>query len=237
MEQKEINIIGYHAAIGALQNSNRRIISLRCTREFYNRNRILIEKRKIKNFEIVSRKIIDSQAKNNFHQGVFIKCENLEKLNLDSISPNEKNLIILDSLNDSQNVGSIIRTAFLFGIKTIIFNKDNSFEINQFLIKAASGAFEKIKIIEVTNINRTLESLKKKGFWSLGLDTKSKNNLESIPKDIKKVIIFGSEGKGIRPLIIKNCDFTARIDLPVRDQFIDSLNVSNSVCLVLYKFM
>ena len=234
MEQREI-IFGYHAALGVLQNLDRKIFSLKCTKEFYEKNKTLIEKRKIKDFEIVTRKIIDLESKNNFHQGVFIKCCKLKKFNLDSITEKEKNILILDSLNDSQNVGSIIRTAFLFGIKTIIFNRDNSFEINPFLIKAASGAFEKIKIIEVTNIIRTIEALKKKGFWSVGLDVKSNDNLKTVPREIKKIFIFGSEGKGIRPLILKNCDFKVKIKLPIKDQFIDSLNVSNSVCLVLYK--
>ena len=71
----------------------------------------------------------------------------------------------MDSLNDSQNVGSIIRTAYLFGVKTIIFNKNNSFKINPFLIKSASGAYEKIKLIETMNINRTIEYRKKINFW------------------------------------------------------------------------
>ena len=75
---------------------------------------------------------------------------------------NEEDLvIILDSLNDSQNVGSIIRTAYAFGVETIIYSKHNSFEINPFLIKSASGAFENVKLIEVTNLNKTIKLLKK----------------------------------------------------------------------------
>ena len=57
----------------------------------------------------------------------------------------------------------------------------------------------------------------------------------SIPKDSKKALIFGSESKGIRSLILKNCDFNAKIDLPVKEKLIDSLNVSNSVAITLYE--
>ena len=73
----------------------------------------------------------------------------------------------MDSLTDPQNVGSILRTAYLFGVKSIIFNKDNSFKISPFLIKSASGAYEEIKLIETLNINRTIEILKKRvlGNW------------------------------------------------------------------------
>ena len=85
MEQREI-IFGYHAALGVLQNLDRKIFSLKCTKEFYEKNKTLIEKRKIKDFEIVTRKIIDLESKNNFHQGVFIKCCKLQKFNLDSIT-------------------------------------------------------------------------------------------------------------------------------------------------------
>ncbi len=233
---KEVQLIfGYHACVGALKNLNRKIISMKCTEDFYVKHKNLIENRKIKDFEIVNRRIIDNICKNNFHQGVFINCGKLNKNHLDEIHNDENIIIILDSLNDSQNVGSIIRTAFLFGVKTIIFNKDNSFEINSFLIKASCGAFEKIKIIEETNLNRTIEKLKKKGFWIFGLDVNSKNNLVSIPKDAKKALIFGSESKGIRSLILKNCDFNAKIDLPVKEKLIDSLNVSNSVAITLYE--
>ena len=75
---------------------------------------------------------------------------------------NEEDLVVvLDSLNDPQNVGSIIRTAYAFGVQTIIYSKHNSFEINPFLIKSASGAFEKVKLIEVINLNKAIEFLKK----------------------------------------------------------------------------
>ena len=55
---------------------------------------------------------------------------------------------MLDSLNDSQNVGSILRTAYLFGVQTVIYNKNNSFKLSSFMIKSASGSYEKIKMIE-----------------------------------------------------------------------------------------
>ena len=66
-------------------------------------------------------------------------------------------VIVLDSLNDPQNVGSIIRTAYAFGVQTIIYSKHNSFEISPFLIKCTSGAFEKVKLMEVTNLNKAIE--------------------------------------------------------------------------------
>ncbi len=228
-------IIGQHAALAAIENLKRVIISLKCTKEFFEKNKIAIENRGISKLYIVSRKEIDSEIKNNVHQGILLKCKSLKQISLEEINKNEKNIVILDSLNDSQNVGSILRTSYLFGIKTIIANKDNSFKINPFLIKSASGAFEKINFIEVINLNRTVEKLKKMGYWIVGFDMNAKSNISEIPKDLKKVLIFGSEGKGIRPLILKNCDFKTKISLKVEDRKIDSLNVSNCVSIALYE--
>ena len=228
-------IMGQHAALAAIENLKRVIISLKCTKEFFEKNKFVIENRGISKLYIVSRKEIDSEIKNNVHQGILLKCKSLKQISLEEINKNEKNIVILDSLNDSQNVGSILRTSYLFGIKTIISNKDNSFKINPFLIKSASGAFEKINFIEVINLNRTVEKLKKMGYWIVGFDMNAKSNISEVPKDLKKVLIFGSEGKGIRPLILKNCDFKTKISLKVEDRKIDSLNVSNCVSIALYE--
>ncbi len=234
MKENEI-IIGYHAAVAVLKNPHRKINSIKCTKEFFKKNKELIEMKKISNFKIVNRKEIDFEFKNNFHQGVIINCDILNNHDLSSIKTDEKNILILDSLNDSQNVGAIVRSAYLFGVKTIIYNKDNSFDINPFLIKASSGAYEKMKLIEVININRAIEYLKKMGYWIVGLDINSNNNLNSVPDDLKKVLIFGSEDKGIRQLVLKKCDFRAKINIPNKENFINSLNVSNSVAIVLYE--
>ena len=235
MDNQTDIIIGQHAAIAAIENLKRDIIYLKCTKEFFEKNKIAIENRGISKLYIVSRKEIDSEIKNNVHQGILLKCNSLKQISLEEINKDEKNIVILDSLNDSQNVGSILRTSYLFGIKTIISNKDNSFNINPFLIKSASGAFEKINFIEVINLNRTVENLKKMGYWVVGFDMNAKSNITEIPKDLKKVLIFGSEGKGIRPLIMKNCDFKTKINLKVEDKRIESLNVSNCVSIALYE--
>ena len=83
--------------------------------------------------------------------------------------------------------------------------------------------------------NKTVDNLKNMGYWIVVFDGNAKNKISEIPKDLKKVLIFGSEGKGIRPLILKNCDFKTKISLNVEDRKIDSLNVSNCVSIALYE--
>ena len=102
------------------------------------------------------------------------------------------------------------------------------------MIKSASGAYEKIKMIEVLNLNRAVEFLKKNGFWIIGLDSKSKENIKNLPKNTKKVLVLGSEDRGIRKLVKKNCDYTIKIETVITDNtIVDSLNVSNACAIIL----
>ena len=102
------------------------------------------------------------------------------------------------------------------------------------MIKSASGSYEKIKMIEATNLNKTIDLLKKNGFWIIGLDSNSNNTVKTIPDNEKKVLVLGSEDKGIRKLIKKNCDYIIRIEtVKKNDDIVDSLNVSNACAIIL----
>jgi len=227
-------IFGTHACIAALSNTNRVVYKIMCTEQVFIKYKNLIEKRNIKEVSIKKRNQIDSSLGLNTHQGFVIYCNPLIKINSLEKIEKENIVLILDSLTDSQNVGSIIRTAFLFGVKTILYTKYNSFEINPYLIKSASGAFEEIQLIEVINLNQTIEILKKKEFWIVGLDTNSKKRISTIPKDVKLAIVLGSENKGIKKLSLEKCDFRVNINT-VNSELVDSLNVSHATAIVLYE--
>ena len=235
MPSKSIEeIFGIHAAKAAVKNPRRKIYSLICSQEFYDTYSHDLKKKKIEKIKILKRKEIDSLLGFNTHQGVFIKCNFLQNYTIAEIKKNEEIILMLDSLNDSQNVGSILRTAYLFGVQTVIYNKDNSFKLSSFMIKSASGSYEKIKMIEVTNLNKTINFLKKNGFWIIGLDSNSNKTIKTITNGIKKVLILGSEDKGIRKLIKKNCDFIVSIETALKkDDIVDSLNVSNACAIIL----
>tara|TARA_Y100000022_G_scaffold148444_1_gene130139 strand:+ start:68 stop:808 length:741 start_codon:yes stop_codon:yes gene_type:complete len=235
MSSKSIEeIFGIHAAKAAIKNPRRKIYSLICSQEFYDTNLRDLKKKKIEKIKILKRKEIDSLLGFNTHQGVFIKCNFLQNYTIAEIKKNEEIILMLDSLNDSQNVGSILRTAYLFGVQTVIYNKDNSFKLSSFMIKSASGSYERIKMIEVTNLNKTINLLKKNGFWIIGLDSNSNKTIKTITNGIKKVLILGSEDKGIRKLIKKNCDFIVSIETALKkDDIVDSLNVSNACAIIL----
>jgi len=227
-------IFGIHACVAALNNSKRVIYEIICTEQVFIKYKDLIEKKNIKNVLIKKRSQIDHSIGLDTHQGIAIYCNPLIKnYTLEKIEK-ENIVLILDSLTDSQNVGSIIRTAFLFGVKTILYTKYNSFEINSYLIKSASGAFEEVQLIEVVNLNQTIEILKKKNFWLVGLDTNSNKKISIIPKDLKLAIVLGSENKGIKKLSLEKCDFRVNINT-VKSNLVDSLNVSHATAIVLYE--
>ena len=236
MSSKETHIIfGLHSSLSAITNKNRSIKKIILTEEVLGKNKKIFES--ITNVEkkILNRKQIDSLTGVKIHQGIVVYADSLPVKIISDIRNEEDLVIILDSLNDSQNVGSIIRTAYAFGVKTIIYSKHNSFEITPFLIKSASGAFENVKLIEVTNLNKTIDFLKKNNFWIVGLDSKSEIEISSVPKDLKKAVVFGSENKGIKKLILDNCDFRVKINIK-KDKLIDSLNVSNAAAITLFEF-
>ena len=235
MKNKEL-IYGIHASLAAILNKNRKITKMLCTKETFLKIKEKLKDFKIPKYEIVDRKFIDNKLQNKFHQGIVIECEKLEKKQYDEILENyESDILILDSLNDSQNVGAIIRSAYLFGIELIFYNENNSFNINPTLIKSASGAYEKVSLIKVVNINKLILKLKKLGYWIIGLDSSSELSIEKIPSEIKKVLILGSESKGIRKLIKTNCDYLTKIPMQKSDQQVDSLNVSNAASIIFYE--
>ena len=233
---KNIDIIfGLHASICALNNKKRKIIRLRCTHEALNKIKKSLKEDTFK-FEIVTRKFLDTVLKHKFHQGVLIESYKLKEKSYHEILKNyNSNILILDSLTDPQNVGSILRSAYLFGISLVFYNENNSFHINSLLFKSASGAYEKVSLIKIVNINKLIEELKEQRYWIIGLDLKSKITLKKIPNDVKKVIILGSENKGIRPLIKRNCDYLVNITMKKNDEFIDSLNISNAASITFYE--
>ena len=229
-------ILGLHACQAALNNQKRRIKFFYCTVDVFRKikQRVNIT-HNLKICKIIGRNEITKLCGANNHQGIFIEAlpfhNNL--FNLKQIV--EKNIVILDNLSDHQNIGSIIRSAYLFGIKTILYYSNKNFNINSTLIKAASGAYEKINFINITNINFVIKELKKKNYWVVAIDKDGDKKLREIPNELKKIIIFGSEKKGVKKLIKQNSDIVARIPMIHRDKEIESLNISNAATIVLYE--
>jgi len=153
------------------------------------------------------------------HQGMALKVAPFPYSDVDDIisKASERSnggfILILDGIQDPHNLGALIRTAACAGVDGVIIPKDRACGITSAAEKASAGAVETIPVAQVTNIAQTLESLKKSGYWVYGLAGEAGQSLYSIEFSGSVVIVVGSEGEGIRPLVRKQCDMLMSIPL------------------------
>ena len=183
---------------------------------------------------IIRKKELNDMVAGN-HQGVaaFVKefrYASLEDVLFAANNVQKPVILILDELKDPHNLGAIIRSAEAFGVTAIIFKKDRQVEITPTVMKVATGAQNHILISQVTNLNQTIEKLKKAGFWVVSTDLKATKLVDELDYDFKTVLIVGSEDRGVSPLLNKNSDFVVKI--PMLGQT-NSLNVSVATGIML----
>ncbi len=174
------------------------------------------------------------------HQGIAAYVSEFGYSSLEEIvghwrNSNEKAFIlILDGLQDTQNLGAIVRSAEGAGIHGIIIPKDRAAGVTSTVEKVSAGALEYVSIARVTNISQTIEKLKKAGIWVVGTEGDGGTSLYDADFDADIAVVIGSEGKGIRPLVKKKCDYL--ISIPMRGK-INSLNASVSAAIVIYEIV
>ena len=179
-------------------------------------------------------------AKTTSHQGIVAQMDDFKYVEPSDIvhgwkATGKKALIlIVDSVEDPQNLGGLIRTANALGVHGVVIPKDRATPITPIVIKASVGASFHTPIARVTNIVSCLEFLKKKGIWILGAEARAEHPIFDCDLDIDLAIVIGSEGRGIRPLVKKKCDFLASIPLCGE---IPSLNASVAGALVMYEVL
>lgn len=141
-------------------------------------------------------------------------------------------LLALDSLQDPQNVGSLLRTAEAVGVHGVILPKNRAVGITPAVSRASAGAVEHMLVAQVTNLARTLEAVKAEGLWVVGLENDpSLQDYRSADLNIPLVIVVGSEGHGLRRLVAEKCDLLLKLPMKGR---IGSLNVSVAGSILLY---
>ncbi len=188
-----------------------------------------------KKFELLDRNQLDKIAGSPHHQGVAASVSDFPYSEMEELverHPERALFLMGDSLKDPQNFGTICRSAYCFGVDGIIINRDQSVEVTPAVSKASAGSVEHLSVVKVTNLARTLEFLKKSGFWIYGADASSSVSLIDVKKTQKMVVVLGSEGEGIRRLVKESCDQLFKIPM-VRD--FDSLNVAQAATIILYE--
>ena len=169
------------------------------------------------------------------HQGFILEIPDFkylsEKEMLDRL-PSNPFIVILDHLEDPHNFGAIIRTCEAAGVDFIIIPKNRSVSVNSTVMKTSVGALDNVNIVEVTNLNTTINKLKGQGVWIVGTDMEDSVSYETIDYKIPIALIIGSEGFGMSALVKKNCDFIARIPMYGK---INSLNASVAAGIMIYE--
>jgi len=164
------------------------------------------------------------------HQGVAIEVAPLPPLGLDALD-DAKLVVVLDQVTDPHNVGAILRSAVAFAADAVLTTGRHAPAETGVLAKAASGALDTIRLIEVQNLARALDEIGRRGFTRIGLDSEAESPIENAMAGDRIALVLGAEGKGLRRLTRDTCDRLARLSVPGT---IASLNVSNAAVLALY---
>ena len=243
MKKSSFLIAGKHAVIEALKNPNRKVLKVFLTEDskknLNKENQNLSLLRNIKIFYKTKNELDRLCTKDQIsHQGLIAEIEHLEKENLkDYINSTKKEnitFVALEDVTDPRNIGSIIRSAASFNLNGIIIKERHFPEESKLMYKSASGCMEHINIFKVSNINTALKFLREKNFWVYGFDAKSKKNFTEIEWKGNNILLFGSEGFGIKKHTEKYADFLVKIGI---NQKIESLNISNSAAIVFHHIM
>lgn len=190
--------------------------------------------------EFRERGYLDKQTGQKNHQGVIGVRETFTYVTVDDVIANrhvgfDSNLIlVLDGITDPQNLGSLIRTAHCCGVNGVIIPENRSATVTGAVIKASAGAACHTPVSKVASLVNAIEYLKEKGFWIYGTDPSSSNKVSTFDYRGHIGLVMGSEGRGMRPLIKKKCDFL--LSVPVMGK-IDSLNVSVAAGIVFYDIL
>ena len=238
MNKSSFFIVGKHAVISALKNPKRKVLRLFLTEE--SKKSIYRESQKINLLKDIkihfkTKKELDKYTTRDqlLHQGYIAEIEHLEKLVLKDFIKNKNNLIFvcLDEVTDPRNIGSLIRSAASFNVDGLLVKERHFPSESKLMYKCASGCIENLNIFEVSNINSTLKYLRENNFWIYGFDSKGEKKITNIKWEGNNVLLFGSEGFGMRQHTKKYVDFLVRIDI---NKNVDSLNISSSAAIAFH---
>jgi 23S rRNA (guanosine2251-2'-O)-methyltransferase len=170
------------------------------------------------------------------HQGVCIYAEPLPIYSERDLKDLKDARVVfaLDQITNPQNLATIIRGAAFFGVDAILLMKNRAAQISPVVTRVAVGGAEFVPIYNITNLARSLDTLKKFGFWVYGLDERGKTTLAQTEFSEKTVFVVGAEGEGLRQRTGKFCDYLVRI--PGGRKGVESLNASVAATLAMAEF-
>src|SRR5699024_1925556 len=238
MMSEEI-VIGKNPVIEALK-SGRSIHKILISDRLNKQSELDIQRRAKKAGTIVQKvpKSRLDQLTNGVHQGVIAYVTGYDYASLEELFQRAEKkdempfFIILDELEDPHNLGAILRTADATGAHGIIIPKRRSVGLTETVAKASAGAIEHVAVVRVTNIARTIETLKERHLWIVGAGSEGAKDYRTLDGETPVALVIGNEGKGISRLVMEKCDWTVKLSMAGQ---IPSLNASDASSLLMYE--
>ena len=184
---------------------------------------------------------MDVLCKSTSHQGVALYCgappTQPEALAWSFVNaklgrPGPPLVLVLDQVLDPRNLGAIVRSAAAFAAQAVVVPKRRSAPLSPVASKASAGALEQFPIIEVNNLAQFIQQAARYGFWNIAAVVQGGAPLKEHPKDRPLMLVIGSEGRGVRPLVQRRCDATLTLNMHGQGH----LNVSNAATVLLHWF-
>jgi 23S rRNA (guanosine2251-2'-O)-methyltransferase len=181
---------------------------------------------------------LDRLAGTAAHQGVVAVTASKQYCDVEDVLAERRGkhafVVVLDGVEDPHNLGAILRTADAAGADGVLLPERRAVGVTATVAKASAGASEHLRIARIANVARTLEELKAKNLWIVGLDERAPQTYDSIDYRMDCVLVLGSEGKGMHDLVRRKCDFL--VSIPVLGE-VPSLNVSVAAAVVMYELV
>lgn len=232
-------IHGIHAVNEALKSGARTFEYVGIARERHDqRVQRIIQDCRASGVEVrfLPREQLDRTANTNTHQGVIAVTSTKQYADVDTLLEQRRGeysfLIVLDGVEDPHNLGALIRTADGAGADGVIIPERRAAGLTGTAVKASAGASEYLPIARVTNISRTLDELKARNIWTIGLDERGAQSYDEVDYNIHCAVVLGAEGKGLHDLVRRRCDFL--VSIPMSGD-VASLNVSVAGGVVMYE--
>lgn len=241
-------LFGTHPVVEALTKEPGRITEVLLLKERKGKKQDeiveLARKAKVKVTFLQSFKLTGEGASQARHQGVLARTSASALIDFETIVARFKarigagekpRLIVCDSLQDPHNLGAIIRSALASGVTGVVLTRERSAPLGGTAAKSSAGAMSHIDICQVTNLATALKKLKEAGAWVFGaIKDETASSLYETDLNVPACIVVGSEGKGIRPLVRKECDML--ISIPMAGS-LDSLNSSVAAAVIMFEAM
>jgi len=166
------------------------------------------------------------------HQGVIAEVTEVRYCSLEEIlAADPKLLLLLDGVEDPRNLGAVLRTAEAAGVDGVLLPHRHTCGVTPVAVRTSAGAALHLNICRVGNVAQTLNQLKERGFWTIGLDLEGEEEFSPLDRDLPLVLVVGGEDRGLRRLVRQNCDFLIR--LPIFGK-VSSLNLSVAAGIAIY---